>query len=473
MLSFHSLLVRRIATSAVSIIVALSPTGSSADNLVLPEGFLELAQPDCEKLHQKLASKFSISDAEDILAYCTSVSSTSVRDAAMNLLVQQAENGNIDAAQFLAYIFTPENRSIVRSVDENYQQALHWWQRASDAGDQYGSFQAAHLLSDGSLEKNPERAATFILRFIALGGEWVDVFEGGTAIWRFKRVRAKWKKPSDPTMYINDFDRQTIRAVQSILRKNDYTSVKVDGIVGPATKTALKAWAASPPSKTNRPLVHIETLPDGKDMPPKVGDASTSREPPSNNQPNTVPGQIISERSELPKRLCFTSFISIDVPDFFDFSANIMTSNPQPKTVADTVKTIVRKAGLAPRYSVYKAPIGTACASRDSRGQPVIYYDDTWLKSYSNGSYWIQFGIIAHEIGHLANNHGPGDNLNQWQREYEADKFLGRQVALNGGTVDDAIVAVSLQPEDSNPTHPPRSARIAGVREGYFETTQP
>jgi len=181
---------------------------------------------------------------------------------------------------------------------------------------------------------------------------------------------------------------------------------------------------------------------------------------------------IVQQPSTARSSACLTSFGEASVPSAFAFGPNVMKSYADNASIPGIIRRIVLTTGLAPRFAAYPAKIGTACASRDADLQPVIYYDEDWLKDYSKGDYWIQLGVLAHEIGHLVNGHGTGDGLNQYQREIEADVFLGRVVALISGTIQEAELGVSLQPEEGTATHPPRFVRRASVDQGYRGTNQ-
>ncbi|MDX0630184.1 hypothetical protein GOC91_28865 [Sinorhizobium medicae] len=79
-------------------------------------------------------------------------------------------------------------------------------------------------------------------------------------------------------------------------------------------------------------------------------------------------------------------------------------------------------------------------------------------------------GVLAHEVGHLINDHRRDDGLSSWHKEYEADFFVGRAVAILGGSVEDAMLAVSQQPEDASTGYPSRALRQAAVSEGFLKT---
>jgi len=115
------------------------------------------------------------------------------------------------------------------------------------------------------------------------------------------------------------------------------------------------------------------------------------------------------------------------------------------------------------------AGLNNACAARPN-GERIVYYDDAWLRTYAKNSYWVTVGVLAHEVGHLINDHRRDDGLNAWRKEYEADFFVGRVVSILGGSLENAKEAVASQPQDASEGYPSRASRISAVEEGYNRT---
>lgn len=163
---------------------------------------------------------------------------------------------------------------------------------------------------------------------------------------------------------------------------------------------------------------------------------------------------------------CIASYSAEELPASFSFNDK---PNLAPTDAEEIVIDILHSVGMARRITAHpSSELRTACAATvraDSRR--VIYYGPEWLHEYAKGDYWIMVGILAHEIGHHVNAHGPTDGLNPWQREIEADEFLGNVVRLLGGTVDDAVRVVAFEPVEGSKTHPNRPVRIAMVKEGF------
>jgi len=179
---------------------------------------------------------------------------------------------------------------------------------------------------------------------------------------------------------------------------------------------------------------------------------------------NAKVGSVLSEKRANAVK-CIGTY-DRTVPFSFKF-------NDKPEEALNTndpvaiVQRISETMGLATsRIAVYSAQIETACASTLEDGQRVVYYGRKWLETISGGDYWIKVGILAHEIGHHVNDHKL-DGLDFWQKEIEADHFVGRMIFLMNGSLDQAKRAVSRLPNIDSKTHPRRSLRETAVADGF------
>lgn len=141
-------------------------------------------------------------------------------------------------------------------------------------------------------------------------------------------------------------------------------------------------------------------------------------------------------------------------------------ADPKAKKIIDK---IFRTIGIRDIKALAVKDFKNACAGVGSRNRRFIYYDDAWLENYSNGDRWIKIGVIGHEIGHHFANHHTAERVSNLSKEYQADYFLGRLVAIMGGELADALKAVSKQPIDASDdeTYPSRAQREAAIKEGY------
>ena len=160
------------------------------------------------------------------------------------------------------------------------------------------------------------------------------------------------------------------------------------------------------------------------------------------------------------------------IQSYQESSNNLEATLQQAHQVADSTEVVRRILDAVGgfRIKVFAvAGLGNACAARPN-GERIIYYDDAWLRAYSKNSYWVTVGVLAHEVGHLMNEHRRDDGLNAWHKEFEADSFVGRVVSILGGSLENAKEAVTSQPQDASRDYPPRAWRLSAVEQGFNRT---
>jgi hypothetical protein len=83
------------------------------------------------------------------------------------------------------------------------------------------------------------------------------------------------------------------------------------------------------------------------------------------------------------------------------------------------------------------------------------------------------YSILAHEIGHHLLWHtlqGDRSRSQSHADELAADKYSGNILAQMGADLDDALAVMKLLDDDSDSeTHPPRSARLVAITDGWRE----
>ncbi len=101
---------------------------------------------------------------------------------------------------------------------------------------------------------------------------------------------------------------------------------------------------------------------------------------------------------------------------------------------------------------------------------PLEAYDFSHGKLPKNNSKdWVALAILAHEIGHIRNNHTTNDELDIKQRELKADQFAGFLLCQLGATLKQAQQAM-YHPSVHNHSvggYPTRAKRLAAVKEGW------
>lgn len=134
----------------------------------------------------------------------------------------------------------------------------------------------------------------------------------------------------------------------------------------------------------------------------------------------------------------------------------------------EMVNTIVSQIGIVQNFIVEAANVLNAKA-HVSDYKRYIYYSEDFMRKLAADmpGNWPSLTILAHEVGHHIQGHtlkpGPG----RPEMELEADRFSGFIVARLGGSVDDATQTLVAASEFGSATHPPRSARIEAVINGW------
>ncbi len=105
-----------------------------------------------------------------------------------------------------------------------------------------------------------------------------------------------------------------------------------------------------------------------------------------------------------------------------------------------------------------------------SGGQRWIVYDNNFLEdidAYAKTK-WASISIMAHEMGHHYYDHvvsGRGSNV---PSEIEADAFSGYMIQKQGGTLEQALAAMSaIGSERQTATHPAKADRLTAITRGW------
>lgn len=137
------------------------------------------------------------------------------------------------------------------------------------------------------------------------------------------------------------------------------------------------------------------------------------------------------------------------------------------------VAEIVRHTGLAPNFTIRAANVPNAAAVIDSNGERLILYSQEFMRAVRErtSSSWSEVSILAHELGHHLQGHTLLPGGSRPPIELEADRFSGFVLYRMGATLDDALRAMrTIASEEGSDTHPPRSARLAAITNGYVES---
>jgi hypothetical protein len=103
-------------------------------------------------------------------------------------------------------------------------------------------------------------------------------------------------------------------------------------------------------------------------------------------------------------------------------------------------------------------------------GQRWIVYDNNFLEdidAYAKTK-WASISIMAHEMGHHYYDHvvsGRGSNV---PSEIEADAFSGYMIQKQGGTLEQALAAMTaIGTEKQTATHPAKADRLTAITRGW------
>jgi hypothetical protein len=94
--------------------------------------------------------------------------------------------------------------------------------------------------------------------------------------------------------------------------------------------------------------------------------------------------------------------------------------------------------------------------------------------SHKTGTPWAGASVIAHEIGHHVQGHVQNGQPTNPADELKADRYSGFILAKMKATLEEAQAAVNtLNPHDQvNGYYPPKSQRLAAIREGWEQGNQ-
>ena len=134
------------------------------------------------------------------------------------------------------------------------------------------------------------------------------------------------------------------------------------------------------------------------------------------------------------------------------------------------VEKIVDYTGLPQNFKIMAANVPNAAADVDANGERRILYNQTFMKRITETAQtdWAATSILAHEIGHHLSGHTLKRGGSRPELELQADAFSGYVLFKMGAELEDAQAAMeALAEERSSETHPPKSARLAAIANGW------
>ena len=138
-----------------------------------------------------------------------------------------------------------------------------------------------------------------------------------------------------------------------------------------------------------------------------------------------------------------------------------------------TVQWIVRHVGAPAKFTIESANVPDAVATVVEEERLILYNRQfiQRIKQDANTD-WAATAIVAHEIGHHISGHTLGSGGSKPHLELEADYFAGFTLTKMGASLEQAQAAFETLPNTNAPSHPPKSARLAAVADGYYESKE-
>lgn len=130
---------------------------------------------------------------------------------------------------------------------------------------------------------------------------------------------------------------------------------------------------------------------------------------------------------------------------------------------------IANSAGMVNTFAVYAANVPNAVATTIDGKRAILYNQDFMIRTEkAGGKDWVALGILAHEIAHHIHGDLQGRQTASPAAETSADYFSGFQLRQMGASLDEAQAAVKkVSSEKGSSSHPPKSARVAAVTNGW------
>jgi hypothetical protein len=139
------------------------------------------------------------------------------------------------------------------------------------------------------------------------------------------------------------------------------------------------------------------------------------------------------------------------------------------------LKKILKLTGLPANFKLRSASVDNACAviKCDNQGNcdRYILYNQEFMETIKDetSTHYSELAILAHEIAHHLSGHTLSNKGSNYDSELEADQFAGFILYKLGATLEQTKVAFKLLPIKGSVSHPPRSARLAAVTNGWYD----
>ena len=140
------------------------------------------------------------------------------------------------------------------------------------------------------------------------------------------------------------------------------------------------------------------------------------------------------------------------------------------------LKKIMRLTGLPANFEIRAASVPNAaavikCDKNGTNCNRYILYNQEFMEKVEDETKtnYAELAILAHEIAHHLSGHTITNTGSSYDMELEADKFAGFMLYKMGASITETKQSFSNLPLQGTSSHPPRSARIAAVTNGWYD----
>ena len=140
------------------------------------------------------------------------------------------------------------------------------------------------------------------------------------------------------------------------------------------------------------------------------------------------------------------------------------------------LKRVMRLTGLPANFEIRAASVPNAaavikCDRNGNNCNRYILYNQEFMEKVKDETKtnYAELAILSHEIAHHLSGHTISNTGSSYDMELEADKFAGFMLYKMGASIGETKQSFSNLPIQGSSIHPPRSARIAAVTNGWYD----